>query len=167
MFRGAVDTGLGRSRQGRILTEFRTDPECTRGVSAVGDRRRDRDTLPPDLRSEPDGALRDRAGHRGCTHPRRSSSRAAAGAWRSRWGASGRPWTTPPRSRSTRSSRFEYIHRHTFATRAEARLKTATWIADFYNTKRRHSAAGGKPPVEFERIIQEARARTDQEGRAA
>ncbi|MFF9127951.1 integrase core domain-containing protein [Streptomyces sp. NPDC014889] len=42
------------------------------------------------------------------------------------------------------------------------RLKTATWIADFYNNKRRHSAAGGKPPVEFERIIQEARARTDQ-----
>jgi putative transposase len=63
--------------------------------------------------------------------------------------------------------KVEYIHRHTFATRAEARLKTATWIADFYNTKRRHSAAGGKPPVEFERIIQETRARTDQEGRAA
>ncbi|WP_369221645.1 integrase core domain-containing protein [Streptomyces sp. R39] len=63
--------------------------------------------------------------------------------------------------------KVEYIHRHTFATRTEARLKTATWIADFYNTKRRHSAAGGKPPVEFERIIQEARARTDQEGRAA
>jgi transposase InsO family protein len=59
------------------------------------------------------------------------------------------------------------VHRHTFATRAEARLKTATWITDFYNTKRRHSAAGGKPPVEFERIIQEARAQTDQEGRAA
>ncbi|MDQ0961147.1 transposase InsO family protein [Streptomyces sp. B4I13] len=58
--------------------------------------------------------------------------------------------------------KVEYIHRHTFATRAEARLKTATWIADFYNTKRRHSAAGGKPPVEFERIIQETRARTDQ-----
>ncbi|MDC2952732.1 IS3 family transposase [Streptomyces heilongjiangensis] len=63
--------------------------------------------------------------------------------------------------------KVEYVHRHTFATRAEARLKIATWIADFYNTKRRHSAAGGKPPVEFERIIQEARARTDQEGRAA
>ncbi|MFE8950639.1 integrase core domain-containing protein [Streptomyces sp. NPDC007856] len=44
-----------------------------------------------------------------------------------------------------------HAHRHTFATRTEARLKTATWIADFYNTKRRHSAAGGKPPVEFER----------------
>jgi transposase InsO family protein len=63
--------------------------------------------------------------------------------------------------------KVEYVHRHTFATRAEARLKIATWIADFYNTKRRHSAAGGKPPVEFERIIQEARAQTDQEGRAA
>jgi putative transposase len=63
--------------------------------------------------------------------------------------------------------KVEYVHRHTFATRAEARLKIATWIADFYNTKRRHSAAGGKPPVEFERIIQEARARTDQEGQAA
>ncbi|MEV1068198.1 integrase core domain-containing protein [Streptomyces sp. NPDC050263] len=63
--------------------------------------------------------------------------------------------------------KVEYIHRHTFATRTGARLKTDTWIADFYNTKRRHSAAGGKPPVEFERIIQEARARTDQEDRAA
>jgi putative transposase len=63
--------------------------------------------------------------------------------------------------------KVEYVHRHTFATRAEARLKIATWIADFYNIRRRHSAAGGKPPVEFERIIQEARTQTDQEDRAA
>ncbi|MDF3294403.1 integrase core domain-containing protein [Streptomyces silvisoli] len=63
--------------------------------------------------------------------------------------------------------KVEYVHRHTFATRAEARLKTATWIADFYNTKRRHSAADGQPPAEFERIIQEARARTNQQSRAA
>ncbi|MET7520223.1 integrase core domain-containing protein [Streptomyces sp. NPDC005480] len=63
--------------------------------------------------------------------------------------------------------KVEYVHRQRFATRAEARLKTATWIADFYNTKRRHSAADGRPPVEFERIIQEARARTDQQDRAA
>ncbi|WP_164764784.1 integrase core domain-containing protein [Streptomyces lydicus] len=62
--------------------------------------------------------------------------------------------------------KVEYVHRHTFTTRAEARLKTATWIADFYNTKRRHSAAGGKPPVEFEYIIQRARARTDQKDQA-
>lgn len=46
--------------------------------------------------------------------------------------------------------KVEYIHRHVFATRAEARPKIGTWIADFYNTRRRHSAAGGKPPAEFE-----------------
>ncbi|MDX3528577.1 integrase core domain-containing protein [Streptomyces sp. ID05-39B] len=63
--------------------------------------------------------------------------------------------------------KVEYIHRHTFATRAEARLKTATWIADVYHTRRRHSAASGKPPVEFERITQETRGRTNQEERAA
>jgi transposase InsO family protein len=33
--------------------------------------------------------------------------------------------------------KVEYIHRHTFATRTEARLKIATWIVDFYNTRRR------------------------------
>ncbi|MFF3879339.1 integrase core domain-containing protein [Streptomyces sp. NPDC001978] len=60
--------------------------------------------------------------------------------------------------------KVEYVHRHTFATRTEARLKTATWIADFYNTKRRQSAAGGIPPVEFERIIQEG-ANPDRSGR--
>ncbi|MEV6841356.1 IS3 family transposase [Streptomyces sp. NPDC051133] len=52
--------------------------------------------------------------------------------------------------------KVEYIHRHRFATRAEARIKIATWITDFYNTRRRHSAAGGLPPVEFERIISKA-----------
>ncbi|WP_159424286.1 integrase core domain-containing protein [Streptomyces sp. 3214.6] len=40
--------------------------------------------------------------------------------------------------------KVEYVHRHVFATRAEARLKIATWIADFYNTRRRHSAADGE-----------------------
>lgn len=53
--------------------------------------------------------------------------------------------------------KVEYIHRHHFATRSEARVKIATWIVDFYNTRRRHSAAGGLPPVEFERIISETR----------
>ncbi|MFD5513810.1 integrase core domain-containing protein [Streptomyces sp. NPDC127051] len=65
------------------------------------------------------------------------------------------------------SVKAEYVHRHHFATRAEARLKTATWIADFFNTRRRHSAAGGLPPVEFERTITDARTRAQQEDRAA
>ena len=63
--------------------------------------------------------------------------------------------------------KVEYIHRHHFATRAEARLKIATWNTDFYNTRRRHSAANGLPPTEFERIISGARASRLQEGLAA
>jgi putative transposase len=54
--------------------------------------------------------------------------------------------------------KVEYIHRHRFATRAEARIKIASWIADFYNTRRRHSRADGLPPVEFERMISQQRA---------
>ncbi|WP_419197568.1 integrase core domain-containing protein [Microbispora hainanensis] len=53
--------------------------------------------------------------------------------------------------------KVEFVHRHHFATRAEARVKIATWIADFYNTRRRHSAADGLPPIEFEQQIMAAR----------
>ncbi|MEU9014673.1 IS3 family transposase [Streptomyces sp. NPDC048479] len=63
--------------------------------------------------------------------------------------------------------KVEYIHRHRFATRAQARLKIATWIADFYNTRRRHSAASGLPPVEFERIINHKRAEACSQAQAA
>ncbi|MEU8927985.1 integrase core domain-containing protein, partial [Kitasatospora sp. NPDC048545] len=63
--------------------------------------------------------------------------------------------------------KVEYLHRRRFATRAEARIKIATWITGFYNTRRRHSAAGALPPVEFERIISKARAKAHQEAKAA
>jgi putative transposase len=46
--------------------------------------------------------------------------------------------------------KVEYVHRHTFATRAEARVKIATWIADFYNTRRLHSICGFKSPIDYE-----------------
>jgi hypothetical protein len=36
-------------------------------------------------------------------------------------------------------------------------LKIATWIADFYNTRRRHSRADGLPLTESERIIRQQR----------
>jgi putative transposase len=35
--------------------------------------------------------------------------------------------------------KVEYVHRHMFRTRAEARIRIATWITDFYNTRRLHS----------------------------
>ncbi|MEV1244370.1 integrase core domain-containing protein [Nonomuraea sp. NPDC049750] len=53
--------------------------------------------------------------------------------------------------------KVEYVHRQRFRTRAEARLKIATWITDFYNTTRRHSANDGLPPNTFERQMIEKR----------
>ncbi|MEV6319003.1 integrase core domain-containing protein [Streptomyces sp. NPDC051776] len=38
--------------------------------------------------------------------------------------------------------KVEYIHRRTFTTRTEARLKIATWITGLYNTSRLHSVCG-------------------------
>ncbi|WP_433386256.1 IS3 family transposase [Micromonospora sp. KLBMP9576] len=47
--------------------------------------------------------------------------------------------------------KVEYVHRHQFRTRTEARLKIATWITDFYNRRRRHSVCGGRAPIDYER----------------
>ncbi|MER8090867.1 IS3 family transposase [Streptomyces sp. NPDC058316] len=44
----------------------------------------------------------------------------------------------------------EYVHRHTFATRAEARIRIATWITDFYNARRLHSVCGFKSLIDYE-----------------
>jgi transposase InsO family protein len=55
--------------------------------------------------------------------------------------------------------KVEYIHRHRFHTRAEARLKIATWIVDFYNVRRRHSACDGMAPVDYERFMADVRRR--------
>ena len=53
--------------------------------------------------------------------------------------------------------KVEYVHRQHFRTRSEARLRIATWITDFYNVQRRHSANDGLPPVTFERQMIEKR----------
>ncbi|MFF0079150.1 IS3 family transposase [Streptomyces canus] len=47
--------------------------------------------------------------------------------------------------------KVEYVHRHTFRTRIEARIKIATWITDFYNARRLHSVCGFKSPIDYER----------------
>ncbi|MEV1081972.1 integrase core domain-containing protein [Streptomyces sp. NPDC050211] len=46
--------------------------------------------------------------------------------------------------------KVEYVHRHTLATRAEARIRIATWITDFYNTRRLHSVCDWKSPIDYE-----------------
>ena len=58
--------------------------------------------------------------------------------------------------------KVEYIHRHRFTTRAEARIKISTWIVDFYNLRRRHSTCDGMSPIDYEHFMAEA-----QQGRAA
>jgi putative transposase len=49
-----------------------------------------------------------------------------------------------------------FVHRQSPATHAEARLKVATWIADFYNTSRRHTAHDGLAPIIYEQQMAEA-----------
>jgi putative transposase len=56
--------------------------------------------------------------------------------------------------------KVEYVHRQRFRTRAEARLKIATWITGFYNVRRRHSANDGLPPVTFEEQVLQKRKAT-------
>ncbi|MFG2979611.1 integrase core domain-containing protein [Streptomyces sp. NPDC048331] len=46
--------------------------------------------------------------------------------------------------------KVEYVHRHAFATRTEARIRIATWITDFYNARRLHSVCGWKSPIDYE-----------------
>jgi len=53
--------------------------------------------------------------------------------------------------------KVEYIHRHRFTTRTEARIKISTWIVDFYNLRRRHSACDGMSPIDYERFTADAR----------
>ncbi|MFG2590333.1 IS3 family transposase [Streptomyces sp. NPDC048438] len=47
--------------------------------------------------------------------------------------------------------KVEYVHRHTFRTRTEARIGIATWITDLYIARRLHSARGFTSPVDYER----------------
>ncbi|MFM9545047.1 IS3 family transposase, partial [Streptomyces turgidiscabies] len=50
--------------------------------------------------------------------------------------------------------KVEYVHRHTFATRTEARIRIATWITDFYNSRRLHSVCGFESPIDYEHSYQ-------------
>jgi transposase InsO family protein len=56
--------------------------------------------------------------------------------------------------------KVEYIHRHRFATREQARTQISTWITGFYNPRRRHSACNGMSPDNYEKFMAEARGST-------
>jgi transposase InsO family protein len=56
--------------------------------------------------------------------------------------------------------KVEYIYRHRFRTREEARKNISNWILRFYNQRRRHSACDGMSPHDYEQFILEARGST-------
>ena len=47
--------------------------------------------------------------------------------------------------------KVEWIKRHRYESRDQARLSIFTYIETFYNPRRRHSSLGGISPDEFER----------------
>jgi putative transposase len=62
--------------------------------------------------------------------------------------------------------KVELVHRRSFPTRTAARAEIGAWISGFYNTRRRHSACGGLPPVDYEKLIDTVPT-TDQQDQAA
>jgi transposase InsO family protein len=44
----------------------------------------------------------------------------------------------------------EVLSRYHFRTRAEAKQYIVSWVCDFYNSRRRHSACGMQSPIDFE-----------------
>jgi putative transposase len=48
------------------------------------------------------------------------------------------------------SLEWEVLSRHEFATTAQARVVVIDWCYGFYNHQRRHSAAAGQSPINYE-----------------
>ena len=51
----------------------------------------------------------------------------------------------------------EVLSRYHFRTRAEAKQHIVSWVCDFYNSRRRHSACGMQSPIDFEHSTQVTR----------
>lgn len=56
------------------------------------------------------------------------------------------PWQNGKVERFNRTVQTEWAYRQIFLTNAERAAALAPWL-DFYNTRRRHSAIGGLPPI--------------------
>lgn len=48
---------------------------------------------------------------------------------------------------------WEVLSRHHFRTKEQARQVISAWVEEFYNPRRRHSSAGMKSPMEFEKSL--------------
>jgi transposase InsO family protein len=56
------------------------------------------------------------------------------------------PWQNGKVERFNRTLQSEWAYRHVFLTNSDRANALGPWLSD-YNTQRRHSAIGGKPPV--------------------
>ena len=56
------------------------------------------------------------------------------------------PWQNGKVERFNRTLAIEWAYRQPFTSNAARTAALATWL-EYYNTHRRHSALGGRPPV--------------------
>jgi transposase InsO family protein len=56
------------------------------------------------------------------------------------------PWQNGKVERFNRTLQTEWAYRHVFTSNDERTAALAPWLHD-YNTRRRHSALGGQPPI--------------------
>jgi transposase InsO family protein len=56
------------------------------------------------------------------------------------------PWQNGKVERFNRTLQIEWAYRQVFDNNAERTAALAPWL-DYYNTRRRHSALGGRPPI--------------------
>jgi transposase InsO family protein len=56
------------------------------------------------------------------------------------------PWPNGKVERFNRTIQVEWAYRETFASNDAREAALAPWL-DYYNTRRRHSALGGQPPI--------------------
>ncbi len=88
-----------------------------------------------------------------CARARRPSSSAPPWQVRQSMGRVGSCFDNAAAEATFSTIKVEYVHRRQFRPSAEARIKIATWIINFYNRRRRHSVCDGRSPIDYGRSI--------------
>jgi transposase InsO family protein len=94
---------------------------------------------------------------RGCQFTSRQLAEACAqlGLPRS-MGSTGVCWDNAQQESFWSTFKNEYYFRHVFTSLEQLRRATYVWIDSWYNARRRHSAIGYIPPLEYERRLMES-----------